>query len=71
MTFVRYRVGDVVEMKKPHPCGSKEWEVIRVGADIGIRCCGCSHRILLSREKFEKSVKKRISSVEEQEKSGD
>ncbi|OAA83086.1 DUF951 domain-containing protein [Clostridium ljungdahlii] len=55
-----YYIGDVVEMKKGHPCGSNEWEVIRLGADIKIKCCGCGRIVMLPRNKFEKSVKKII-----------
>ncbi|KEH89976.1 DUF951 domain-containing protein [Clostridium novyi] len=51
-------LGDIVEMKKQHPCGSKEWEVIRVGADIKIKCTGCDRIVMLPRSKFEKMVKK-------------
>ncbi len=58
----RFAVGDIVEMKKEHPCGSKEWEVIRTGADFRIRCLGCQHQVMLTRVKFEKSVKKIIKS---------
>jgi len=52
------RVGDVVQMRKTHPCGSERWRVYRVGADIGIRCLGCQHRVLLPRRKFERAVKR-------------
>lgn len=48
---------DVVRLRKQHPCGSYEWRVIRLGADIGVRCLGCGRRVLLPRRKFEKSVK--------------
>ncbi|EDS76883.1 DUF951 domain-containing protein [Clostridium massiliodielmoense] len=51
-------LGDIVEMKKQHPCGSKEWEIIRVGADIKIKCNGCDRIVMLPRSKFEKMVKK-------------
>ncbi|MFQ5340782.1 MAG: DUF951 domain-containing protein [Anaerolineae bacterium] len=51
------RMGDVVRLRKPHPCGSYEWQVTRLGADIGMRCLGCGRRVLLPRRKFEKSVK--------------
>jgi len=57
----RFSVGDKVELKKPHPCGSRQWEVLRVGADFRIKCLGCGHQVMLSRPKFEKSVKKIIS----------
>ena len=50
-------VGDRVCMRKPHPCGSYEWEVTRIGADIGIRCLLCGRRVMLPRSKFEKRVK--------------
>ena len=50
-------MGDVVRLRKQHPCGSYEWQVIRLGADIGMRCLGCGRRVLLPRRKFEKSVK--------------
>lgn len=56
--FIRYYVGDVVQMKKPHPCGSREWEVLRIGVDFVIRCCGCGHQVMLARPKFEKAAKK-------------
>jgi hypothetical protein len=53
-----FYIGDIVEMKKEHPCGSKNWEVTRLGADIKIKCCGCGRLIMLERSKFEKDVKK-------------
>ncbi|RPI98140.1 MAG: DUF951 domain-containing protein [Chloroflexi bacterium] len=52
------RVGDVVQMRKSHPCGSDRWQVYRVGADIGLRCLGCDHRVLMPRRKFERGVKR-------------
>jgi len=45
-------VGDVVEMRKPHPCGGKVWEIVRVGADIGLVCQTCGRRVLLTRRRF-------------------
>ena len=53
-------LGDVVHLRKQHPCGGYEWEVVRLGADIGIKCQTCGHRVLLPRRKFEKSVKKLV-----------
>ncbi|MCT8977598.1 DUF951 domain-containing protein [Clostridium sp. CX1] len=53
-----FYLGDVVEMKKEHPCGSKNWEIIRLGADIKIKCCGCNRIVMLPRSKFQKDVKK-------------
>lgn len=52
-----FQVGDIVKMKKAHPCGSQEWELTRVGMDFGMKCCGCGHFIMLPRIKFEKAVK--------------
>ena len=49
--------GDRVRMRKPHPCGGYEWEVTRIGADIGMRCLTCGRRVMLPRSKFEKRVK--------------
>lgn len=59
----RFDIGNVVELKKPHPCGSKQWEVMRVGADFRIKCLGCGHQVMIPRVKFEKSVKKIISGL--------
>lgn len=55
------RLGDIVRLKKQHPCGSYEWEVVRLGADIGIKCLKCQHRVLLPRSDFERRVKEFIS----------
>jgi hypothetical protein len=55
------RMDDVVQLRKPHPCGSYEWRVVRVGADIGLKCQTCRHRVLLSRRDFEKRLKKFIA----------
>ena len=55
------KLGDVVRLKKKHPCGSYEWQVVRLGADIGIRCLSCQHRVLLERGVFERRVKAFIS----------
>lgn len=52
-----YHIGDVVRMKKPHPCGSDQWEITRTGIDFGLKCLGCGHRVLLARPKFVKAVK--------------
>ena len=55
------RLGDVVRLRKVHPCGGYEWEVVRLGADIGIRCRTCSRRVLLERSVFERRVKSFVS----------
>ena len=54
-------LGDVVRLKKQHPCGDDRWQVVRVGADIGIVCLGCKRRVLLERAVFERRVKEFIS----------
>ena len=63
MGFVKYQVGDVVQMKKSHPCGSTNWEIKRTGVDFVIVCQGCGHQVMIPRPKFEKSVKKILSKV--------
>jgi hypothetical protein len=55
------RIGDVYTLRKPHPCGSYDWRVVRVGADIGIRCVGCDHKVMMPRSEFERRVKKLVS----------
>jgi hypothetical protein len=54
-------IGDVVRLRKPHPCGSHDWTVVRLGADIGLRCHGCGRRVLLPRRDLEKRLKTFIS----------
>jgi hypothetical protein len=55
------KIGDIVRLRKPHPCGSYEWEIIRVGADIGIKCLKCQRRVLLERHNFERRLKEVVS----------
>jgi len=55
------KLGDVVRLKKKHPCGSYEWQVVRLGADIGIKCLKCQRRILLERSTLERRIKTLIS----------
>ena len=52
-----YEVGDVVKLKKPHPCGSYEWEILRIGADFRLKCMGCGHQIMVPRKLVEKNVR--------------
>ncbi len=59
------RMGDIVRLRKPHPCGGYEWRVVRLGADIGMVCTTCGRRVLLPRREFEKRVKKFIARGEE------
>ena len=56
-----YQLGTKVVMKKPHPCGSNEWEIIRMGMDIRIKCIQCGRSVLMARRDFERSLKKIIS----------
>ena len=58
------QVGDILTMKKAHPCGSQEWLVLRVGMDIRLRCTGCGHEVLAPRRKVEKSIKRVIPKEE-------
>ncbi len=55
------RMDDIAQLRKPHPCGGYEWRVVRIGADIGLKCLTCEHRVLLSRRDFEKRLKKFIT----------
>ena len=57
-------VDDIVHLRKPHPCGSYDWVVFRIGADIGIECLGCRRRVMLPRRKLAKRVKKIIPKEE-------
>lgn len=50
-------IGDIVRLKKQHPCGSKEWEVLRVGVDFRLKCCGCGHQIMIPRKQVEKNIR--------------
>ena len=52
-----YEVGDIVRMKKAHPCGSNEWEILRTGMDFRLKCQGCGHLVMMPRTKFERMVR--------------
>jgi hypothetical protein len=54
---IEIKLGDIVRLRKAHPCGSYEWEVVRVGSDIGLKCLKCQRRVLLARSTFERRVK--------------
>lgn len=56
-----FRMGDVVRLRKPHPCGGFEWDVVRLGADIGLRCRECGRRVLLARRVLERRLKAFVS----------
>lgn len=57
-------LGDVVRLRKKHPCGNDEWEVVRLGADVRIKCLGCQRQVLLERGVFERRVKAAVSGKE-------
>lgn len=58
---MEYNLGDVVRTKKQHPCGSKLWEITRVGVDFKLKCQGCGHVVMLPREKALKAITKRMN----------
>lgn len=58
---------DIVEMKKPHPCGTNAWRIIRMGMDIRIKCTGCGHSVLMPRSEFVRKMKKVINPYEAEE----
>ena len=57
MAGYEYEVGDVVKLKKKHPCGSSEWKILRVGADFRLQCEGCGHQIMIARRLVEKNTR--------------
>ena len=61
--MTKYFIGDIVKMRKVHPCGGTEWEVMRVGMDFRIKCLTCGRVVLLPRVKFEKAVKTVVKST--------
>lgn len=58
---VNVQIGDIVQLRKKHPCGSDRWEVVRLGVDIGLVCQGCRRRVLLPRSLFNKRLKAVVS----------
>jgi hypothetical protein len=60
--IIKIAVGDILELKKPHPCGEKHFRVMRVGSEIRILCCGCGRDMVLDRVKLEKAIRKLIPS---------
>jgi hypothetical protein len=57
MILPEIRLEDIVQLRKPHPCGSYKWKVVRLGADIGLECCQCERRVLLSRRDLSRRLK--------------
>lgn len=62
----QFGLGDVVQMKKPHPCGTNAWKVIRMGMDVRIKCTGCDHSVMIPRLEFERKLKKILIRAEEE-----
>lgn len=70
MQIVDFRLGDTVQLRKAHPCGGFVWQVVRLGADIGLRCDTCGRRVLLPRSTLERRMKKFVTrGPEEQDRS--
>jgi len=61
----KFSLNDIVEMKKQHPCGTNKWKIIRMGADVRIKCEGCQHSVMIPRREFEKKMKKILNSSSE------
>jgi len=57
MGIIKIEVEDILTLKKIHPCGSQQWKVTRVGTDIGIKCLGCGHFVMVPRQKLEKAIR--------------
>lgn len=67
--MIKFYLGDVVRLKKPHPCGGYEWEVMRTGMDFRIKCLTCGRQVMITRTDFEKRVKKVVKSTVPEEES--
>ena len=59
-----FGLNDIVEMKKPHPCGVNRWKIIRLGMDVRIKCEGCGHSVMLPRKEFVRKMKKVLAKYE-------
>lgn len=59
------QIKDRLRLRKPHPCGSYEWTVVRLGADIGLECAGCGHRVMLTRRELARRIKLNLTSQHE------
>jgi len=62
MEELTYVVGDLVQVKKPHPCGSKIWEILQLGADVRLKCQGCGRMVMVPRVKFNRMAKGKVES---------
>jgi Uncharacterized protein conserved in bacteria len=61
---MEYKVGDIIRLKKKHPCGSFQWKILRVGADFRLKCVGCEHQIMVPRKLVEKNTKEIIKALD-------
>ena len=66
MNIIKFRINDIIELKKPHPCGTKIFKILRIGSEIRIVCQGCGRDMCIDRKKLEKATKKIISSETEE-----
>ena len=64
---MKLALGDIVELQPPHPCGSKQFEITRVGMDFRIRCCGCGHEAWIPRVKLERAIRRVVQSAANEE----
>ena len=64
---VKFNVGDIIKLKKKHPCGGYEWEILRIGTDLRLKCTTCSRQVWLPRREVERRMKKIVFSAEENE----
>ena len=68
MQFLKFEVGDVIELKKAHPCGNKQFKILRVGGEMRIVCLGCEHDMIIDRIKLEKATKKITTGIHKKKK---
>lgn len=71
MNIIKFKVGDVLELKKKHPCGENHFKVLRVGGEMRLSCMGCGHDLIIERIKLEKATKKVLSAEEPKEEQND
>ncbi len=57
---MNFEIGDVIVLKKPHPCGANEWKILRVGMDFRLECQGCSHQVMIPRKQVEKNFRQKL-----------
>lgn len=62
---MKFSVGDVIKLKKQHPCGANQWEILRIGMDFRLKCQGCHRQVMLERKIVEKNFKGFIEKIEE------